>query len=107
MGPVEWLYRSTLFSFLFGMGLDVEAETHTSKGRADMTVKFKGRVWVMELKVAKKGEDAGKLADAALLQITEKGYGDRFGGAVLLGLAINDERRFIEEHRVKINCVMA
>ena len=101
MGPGEWLYRSTLLSFLYGIGLDVEAEPHTSKGRADMLVKFRGRVWVMELKVAKKGEDAGKLADAALSQIIEKGYADRFGDAVLLGLAIDDERRSIGEYRVK------
>ena len=102
IGPREWLYRSTLLSFLYGIGLDVEAETHTSKGRADMTVKFRGRVWVMELKVAKKGEDVGKLADAALLQIIEKGYADRFDDAVSLGLAIDDERRSIGEYRVKI-----
>ena len=101
IGANEWLYRSTLFSFLYGMRLDVEAETHTSKGRADMTVKFKGRVWVMELKVAKKGEDAGELADAALLQITEKGYADRFDNAVLLGLAIDDEQRTIKEYRTE------
>ena len=101
MGPSEWLYRSTLLSFLYGIGLDVSAETHTSKGRADITVKFRGQVWVMELKVAKKGEDAGKLADTALLQIIEKGYADRFGDAVLLGMAIDDERHFIEEYRTK------
>ena len=52
--------------------------------------------------MAKKGEDAGKLADAALSQITEKGYADRFDNAVLLGLAIDDERRSIGEYRVKM-----
>ena len=66
-----------------------------------MTVRFRGRVWVMELKVAKKGEDAGKLADAAVSQIIEKGYADRFRDAVLLGMAINDERRSIAEYRAK------
>jgi hypothetical protein len=100
MGPIEWLYRSTLLSFLYGIGLDVDAETHTSKGRADLVVKFRGRVWVMELKVAQQGEDTGRLADAALLQITEKGYANRYKDAVLLGMAINNERRAIEEYRV-------
>ena len=101
MGPGEWLYRSTLLSFLYGIGLDVNAETHSSKGRADIIVKFKGRIWVMELKVAKKGEDAKKLADAALMQIMEKGYADRFGEAILLGIAIDGEQHSIKEYRIK------
>jgi PAS domain-containing protein len=101
MGPGEWLYRSTLLSFLYGIGLDVNAETHTSKGRSDMVVKFRGRVWVIELKVAKKGENVKKLADAALQQIIEKGYADRFADAVLLGMAIDDDRHCIEEYRTK------
>ena len=83
-------------------GLRVEAETHGHRGRPDIVVEFRGRVWVMELKVVKKGEDAEKPADAALLQIIEKGYADRFGDAVLLGMAIDDERRSIEDYRVQV-----
>ena len=52
--------------------------------------------------MAKKGEDAGKLADAALAQIIEKGYAERFDDTVLLGLAIDDEQRSITEYRVKV-----
>ncbi|MCL2009057.1 MAG: PD-(D/E)XK nuclease domain-containing protein, partial [Synergistaceae bacterium] len=98
----EWLYRSTLLSYLYGAGLRVEAELHGHRGRSDIVAEFRGHTWVLELKVAKKGEDAGKLADAALSQITEKGYADRFDNAVLLGLAIDDERRSIGEYRVKM-----
>ncbi|MDR1873856.1 MAG: PD-(D/E)XK nuclease domain-containing protein, partial [Synergistaceae bacterium] len=97
----EWLYRSTLLSYLYGAGLSVEAELHGHRGRADMVVEFRGHVWVMELKIAKKGEDPGKLADLALSQILRMGYADPFENAVLLGLAIDDERRGITEFRAE------
>jgi hypothetical protein len=95
----EWLYRSTLLSYLYGAELRVEAELHGHRGRADMVVECGGRVWVMELKVAKKGEDAGKLAEAALSQILEMGYAAPFENAESLGLAIDHERRRITEFR--------
>ena len=98
----EWLYRSALLSYLYGMGLDVSAEPHTSKGRADILVRFMGRVWLIELKVAPKDKNAAELADAALAQIREKGYADPFSDAVLLGLAIDDEQRAITEFRAEI-----
>ena len=102
MGPREWLYRSTLYSFLLGIGLDVEAETHTSKGRSDMVVKFWNQVWVIEVKVAKESKDVANAADEAIRQIIEKGYADKFAGAVLLGVAIDDEHRAIGEHRARV-----
>jgi hypothetical protein len=66
-----------------------------------MVVVHKGRVWVMELKVARGGDDASSLADGALAQIAEMGYAERYGGAVMLGMAIDDARRSITEYRVK------
>jgi hypothetical protein len=98
----EWLYRSVLLSYLYGMGLDVEAEPHTSRGRADILVKFRKRAWILELKVAKNGEYAGKSADACLAQILEKGYADPFDEAVLLGLAIDDKQRAITKYVAEI-----
>ncbi|MCL2010966.1 MAG: ATP-binding protein, partial [Synergistaceae bacterium] len=98
----EWLYRSTLLSYLYGAGLRVEAETHGHRGRPDIVVEFRGRVWVMELKMAKDGMDAGKLAEEAISQIVEKGYAAPFAEATLLGLVIDDERRSIEEYRVQL-----
>jgi hypothetical protein len=96
----EWLYRSTLFSYLCGAGVKVEAEMHGHLGRADMVAEFGGIVWVMEIKIAR-GGDADKLADEAMEQILEKGYADGYGKTVLLGIAIDDKRRAITEYRVK------
>jgi hypothetical protein len=94
----EWLYRSTLFSYLLGSGVKVEAELHGHLGRADMVAEFKGHVWVMELKVAR-NDDAAALAGEALAQIREKGYADGYESAILLGMAIDDKRRGITEYR--------
>ncbi|GHS93840.1 ATPase AAA [Synergistales bacterium] len=91
----EWIYRSTLLSYIYGMGLDVEAELHNRKGRADMVVKFRGHIWVMELKMTKHYASATECAAAALDQIKEKGYADSFDEAMLLGLAIDDGERQI------------
>ena len=106
MGPREWLYRSTLYSFLLGIGLDVDAEKHTSKGRSDMVVTFENRVWVIEIKVATAGEDVAKEADKAFQQIIDKGYAERYPDAVLVGVAIDDERRAIGEYRSNVQCTM-
>jgi hypothetical protein len=102
MDAGEWLYRSTLFSYLCGMGLDVETEPHSSKGRADMRVKFRERVWIIELKVARGEAETKRAADEGMSQIVEKGYAERYEDAVLLALAIDDERRSITEYRVEI-----
>ena len=102
MDAGEWLYRSTLLSYLYGMGLDVEAEPHTARGRADIRVKFRGYVWVIELKVTRGEPETQKAAEGAMEQIVEKGYTDRYrGNAVLLALAIDDECRRITQYKVK------
>ncbi|MDR1979655.1 MAG: ATP-binding protein [Synergistaceae bacterium] len=101
MDAGEWLYRSTLLSYLIGMGLDVEAEPHTSGGRADMRIKFKGRVWIIELKVAQGGAAAKKSADEAMEQILGKGYAKRYGNAIALSCVIDNEKRAITEYRTR------
>jgi hypothetical protein len=99
--PSEWLYRSTLLAYLRGAGVKVEAELHTHKGRADMVAAHKGRVWVMELKIARNDADAARLADSALEQIVELGYAERYNSATLLGMAIDDAKRSITEYRAQ------
>ncbi|GHV34358.1 ATPase AAA [Synergistales bacterium] len=93
----EWIYRSTILSYIYGLGLDVEAELHGRKGRPDMVVKFRGNIWVMEFKMTKHYANAAECAASALNQIKEKGYADGFDEAMLLGLAIDDDARAITE----------
>jgi hypothetical protein len=99
MSAGEWLYRSTLFSFLCGMELDVEAEPHSSRGRADLKIKFTDCIWIFELKVKRGKTETEKAADEALKQIINKGYANRYSKAILVGMGIDDERRRITAYR--------
>ena len=91
----EWLYRSTLFAFLQGCGVVVEAEMHTHKGRPDLVVSYRGKVWVIEIKVACQGDNAAEKASEAYRQIMEKEYAKPFPSAICLGLGIDDTLRQI------------
>jgi hypothetical protein len=101
--PREWLYRSTLLSYLYGAGLDVEAETHFSKGRPELIIRYRGMAWILEIKVARGSEAARRAAADALAQIQDRGYAERFAPALLVGMAIDDETRSISavEHARK------
>jgi hypothetical protein len=98
MGAGEWLYRSTLLSYLIGNGLDVEAEPHSSAGRADLRINFRGRTWIIEIKVARGEAETKKSAGEAMAQIISRGYAERYDNAIALALAIDDERRRITVH---------
>jgi hypothetical protein len=97
----EWLFRSSIFSFLRGCGMVVDAEMHTNMGRADLVVTWLGKTWVIEIKVAYAGESAEAKAGEALQQIMEKNYAVPFPDAICLGLGITDSERQITTMRVK------
>jgi hypothetical protein len=97
MKPQEWLYRSSILSFLQGCGVVVAAEMHTNRGRPDLVISCRGNVWVIEIKVAHKGESAAEKAEEAYRQIIEKSYAEPYPGAVCLGLGIDDTERQITE----------
>ena len=97
MQPQEWLYRSSLLSFLRGCGVVTVAEMHTNLGRADLVVAHKGKIWVIEIKVAYAGENPAKKAREALRQIKEKNYAKPYPEAVCIGFAIDDSIRQITD----------
>lgn len=75
------------------IGIYLDAEVTTSRGRIDMVMRALGHVFVMEMKVAS-GEGAGKAAaQAALAQIRERGYAEPYRGpgneVHLLGIAFD------------------
>jgi hypothetical protein len=97
----EWLYRSTILAFLRGCGIATVAEMHSNLGRADLVISHKGKAWIIELKVACKGENPGKKAEEALQQMLDKNYAKPYPGAVCIGMAIDDTVRQITEFRIK------
>ena len=69
----EGFYASVFYSYFAGLGLDVTVEDATNRGRLDMAVRFRGRVYVFEFKVV---EQAGE--GAAMVQLRERGYADKY-----------------------------
>jgi len=70
-------YYQTIFYLIFKlMGLQVQAETRTSRGRIDALVELDEGVYILEFKL----EGAGSVQDA-LAQIRERGYVEQYRGA--------------------------
>jgi len=69
-------YYQTIFYLIFKlMGLQVQAETRTSRGRIDALVELDAGVYIFEFKL----EGAGSVQDA-LAQIRERGYAGPYRG---------------------------
>ena len=75
MGTYKGWYASLLQAYFVATEAEVRAEESGSQGRADLIVRGFGRVYVFELKMR---DRAG--ADAALRQLKERGYADRYLG---------------------------
>jgi hypothetical protein len=98
--PKEWFYRATILTFFRGCGITVFAEMHTNRGRADLVLNYKNRIWIIEIKVAFNGESPAAKADEAYRQIFEKQYNAPYPNAICVGLAIDDAARQITEYRI-------
>jgi hypothetical protein len=97
--PQEWMYRSCIFAFLRCVNIKVIAEMHTNKGRSDIVISHKGKTWVIEIKVAYEGQNVETKAKEAMQQIIDNNYAEPFSDAICIGLAIDDEKRMITEHK--------
>ena len=89
----EQAYQCVAVAILRFIGIYLDAEVTTSRGRIDMVMRAPGYTFVMEMKVAS-GEEAGeRAARAALAQIRERGYAEPFrasgGEVLLLGVAFD------------------
>jgi Holliday junction resolvase-like predicted endonuclease len=73
----EAYYHSMLLLWLNMLGFHVEAEVSTSRGRIDAVWTWKERAVIVEVKYASRGA-LETLLDAAMEQIKEKGYCERY-----------------------------
>ncbi len=74
----ESWYASLLYMCLCSAGVDVRAEEASHHGRADMTVRLGGRVFVLEFKMAENAAGAEAALDAAVAQIRDRGYAEKY-----------------------------
>ena len=69
----EGFYASVFYSHLAALGLDLATEDASSHGRLDLRLRFDGRLWLFEFKVVELAPEG-----AALRQIKDKGYADKY-----------------------------
>ncbi len=93
----EAWYGGLLYACFRSNGVDLRVEDASSRGRADMVVFRGGQVFVLEFKMAAEGEDGEAALDAALVQMRERGYAEKYrdrGEPIhLVGIAFGREER--------------
>jgi len=90
----EQTFQAILYTILRFIGVCVEAEVFTNRGRVDAAITTAHDAYVIEVKL-------DHPARAALAQIKEKGYADKYRQAgkrlTLLGLSFSSEKRTVVE----------
>ena len=101
----EAWYASLLHMCFRSIGVDLRVEDASSHGRADMVVLTGGQVFVLEFKMAEGSSDAPAALDAALAQMRERGYAEKYhdcGHPVhLIGVVCGREARNLLEIRAE------
>ncbi|MCY4137233.1 MAG: AAA family ATPase [Rhodobacteraceae bacterium] len=101
----EAWFASLLHMCFRAIGVDVRTEDASSHGRADMVVLTGGQVFVLEFKMADGDGDAAAALDAAITQMREQGYADKYRGrgepVHLIGVVCGREAKNLLEVRVE------
>ncbi|MCP3871648.1 MAG: AAA family ATPase, partial [Desulfobacteraceae bacterium] len=74
----EAYYHSLFYMILVLMGVEIDLEVLTDKGRIDGVLELKNQIYLIEFKYAKAGSQMDRLTDKAIKQIKNKNYGERF-----------------------------
>ncbi len=93
----EGYYASVLFSFFMSTGYEVRGEDVSRRGRADIVVLAKDKVYVVEIKT-----DA---QEPAIKQIEERRYWEKYEGQgreiYLVGINVDSEARGVKEMEIR------
>lgn len=72
----EHALESLIMLYLLGAGVDVCAESHSSKGRSDLNIERENRRIIIELKYGSNEKDAKQKLSEAIEQIKNRDYGN-------------------------------
>jgi hypothetical protein len=99
----ESFYHSLLFSMLWASRAHTTAENHSYKGRSDIEASKNGHHYVIELKIADGTSASEKAAEAAIRQIHEKGYADKYAGTdvTIIGIAVDKKARRVGASKIE------
>ncbi len=90
----EGYYASVFYSYFASVGFDIVVEDSSSDGRLDMAVRFNDNVYLFEFKVVELASEG-----AAMAQLQEKGYADKYRGLdqpiYLIGVEFSKDTRNI------------
>ena len=90
--PEEAYYHSLFYMILSLMGVDIDLEVLTDKGRIDGVLALEEKIYLIEFKYAKAGSKLGPLTAKAIRQMRAKQYADRFRNdprpRLLLGIGV-------------------
>ena len=96
----EGYYASVFYSYFAASGFDVTVEDSSNRGRADMAVRFAGKVYLFEFKVVEQATEG-----AALTQLRERGYADKYRASgdpiYLIGVEFSKETRNVTAFEVE------
>ena len=76
--PEEAYYHSLFYMIAALLGVEIDLEVLTDKGRIDGVLEFGEAVYIIEFKHGKAGSDLTDLTDKAIRQIQTKKYAERF-----------------------------
>ena len=95
----EGYYASVFYSYFAALGLNITVEDNSSHGRVDMTVHFNDNIYLFEFKVVELASEG-----AAMAQLQEKGYADKYRGLDqpihLIGVEFSKDTRNITAFEV-------
>ena len=98
VGRYETYYATVLYTYFAALGFDLTVEDSSRCGRADMTVRFEGGIYLFEFKVA--GSPG-----AAVKQIKDTDYAGKYLGRSrpvwLVGMKFSIEDRNVERFEVE------
>ena len=93
LAKAEAYYHSLIYLVFFYLGQYIECEVNTNDGRLDCVVKTSTHIYILEFKL-------DKSADAAMQQIKDKGYADKYAAdprpKVLLGINFSSEQKTVD-----------
>ena len=74
----EAYYHSLFYLILALMGVEIDLEVLTDKGRIDGVLELEKKIYLIEFKYGKAGSQMDHLTDKAIKKIEQKNYGERF-----------------------------
>ncbi|MDP2751626.1 MAG: ATP-binding protein [Rhodocyclaceae bacterium] len=97
----EGYYASIFYSYFAALGLDITVEDTTNKGRIDMSVRFRNRIYLFEFKVVELTPEG-----RALAQLKAKDYAAKYRAdgqpIILIGVEFSKETRNIVGFEVEV-----